>query len=43
LQAFLGDIWQGKITSSGALNNSFREKNDSSSNTTAGDQCHIFS
>eukprot|EP00258_Populus_trichocarpa_P030345 XP_024446364.1 uncharacterized protein LOC18095252 isoform X1 [Populus trichocarpa] len=35
-EAFLGDIWQGKITSSGALNNSFREKNDSSSNTTAG-------
>ncbi|XP_011000953.1 PREDICTED: uncharacterized protein LOC105108365 isoform X2 [Populus euphratica] len=35
-EAVLGDIWQGKITSSGALNNSFREKNDSSSNTTAG-------
>ncbi|KAF9666202.1 hypothetical protein SADUNF_Sadunf16G0204900 [Salix dunnii] len=35
-EAVLGDIWQGKITSSGGLNFSFREKNDSSNDNTAG-------
>ncbi|KAJ7015686.1 hypothetical protein NC653_004862 [Populus alba x Populus x berolinensis] len=35
-EAVLGDIWLGKITSSGGLNNSFREKNESSNNNTAG-------
>ncbi|KAJ6754497.1 GYF DOMAIN-CONTAINING PROTEIN [Salix purpurea] len=35
-EAVLGDIWQGKITSSGGLNISFGEKNDSSNDNTAG-------
>uniref|UniRef100_A0A6N2MRY0 GYF domain-containing protein n=1 Tax=Salix viminalis TaxID=40686 RepID=A0A6N2MRY0_SALVM len=35
-EAVLGDIWQGKITSSGGLNISFGEKNDTSNDNTAG-------
>ncbi|KAJ6860447.1 protein ESSENTIAL FOR POTEXVIRUS ACCUMULATION 1-like isoform X2 [Populus alba x Populus x berolinensis] len=34
-EAVLGDIWQGKITSSGGLKSSFRD-NDTSNNNTAG-------
>ncbi|KAG5226801.1 protein ESSENTIAL FOR POTEXVIRUS ACCUMULATION [Salix suchowensis] len=35
-EAVLGDIWQGKITSSGGLKNSFRGNDDTSNNNTAG-------
>ncbi|KAF9663545.1 hypothetical protein SADUNF_Sadunf17G0062500 [Salix dunnii] len=35
-EAVLGDIWQGKITSSGGLKNSVRDNDNTSNNNTAG-------